>query len=70
MQDLTLVGLWLESLLASLEPQIKACLRARDNNLASWIDRKPGVNLLEDQSLEVLSEQSICWTETAGIVDR
>ncbi|MFM7659975.1 MAG: hypothetical protein ACKO6H_04515, partial [Betaproteobacteria bacterium] len=29
-QDLTLVGLWLESLLACLEPQIKACLRARD----------------------------------------
>ena len=69
MQDPILVGLWLESLLACLEPQIKACLRARDRNLADWIDRKPGVNLLEDQSLEVLSEQSIGWAETASIVD-
>ncbi|MEY3105406.1 MAG: hypothetical protein RJA72_1438, partial [Pseudomonadota bacterium] len=71
-QDLTLVGLWLESLLACLEPQIKACLRARDRNLANWIDRKPGVNLLEDQSLEVLSEQPICWDEIvcSSVTDR
>jgi hypothetical protein len=35
-------------------------LRARDQSLAAWVERKPGVNLLEDQSLEVLSELAIC----------
>jgi hypothetical protein len=59
-QDLAQVGLWLEALIACLEPEIKACLRARDQSLAAWVERKPGVNLLEDQSLEVLSELAIC----------
>ncbi|MBU6382142.1 MAG: hypothetical protein EB114_07495 [Betaproteobacteria bacterium] len=54
-QDLALIGLWLEALIASLENPIKDCLRARDQTLSDWIDRKPGVNVLEDQSLDVLS---------------
>ncbi|NBP34623.1 MAG: hypothetical protein EBV01_04375 [Betaproteobacteria bacterium] len=65
-QDLALVGLWLEALIACLEPQMKACLRARDQTLADWIERKPGVNLLEDQALEVLSELVICMDASAA----
>ena len=60
-QELAVVGLWLECVLAILAYDIKNCLRARDQCLSDWVDRKPGMNLLEDESLEVLSEQAIQW---------
>jgi len=39
----------------ALPPEAQDLLRARDQTLSDWIDRKPGVNVLEDQSLDVLS---------------
>jgi len=60
-QELEMVGLWLECMLTILAPEIRHCLRARDQCLSDWVDRKPGINLLEDKSLEVLSEQAIDW---------
>lgn len=61
--DAALLGAWIEALIHSLEPELRECLRARDRQLAREIDRKPGVNVLEDHSLEVLSRCKLRWSE-------
>ncbi|MFM7256551.1 MAG: DUF6969 family protein [Betaproteobacteria bacterium] len=62
-QESHLAGGWLAALIRSLEPELRACLHARDQRLAEAIDRKPGENVLEDRSLEVLSRCKLRWAE-------
>lgn len=54
---------WIGALIRSLEPELRACLRARDQRLALEIDRQPGINVLEEKSLEVLSFCRLRWAE-------
>jgi hypothetical protein len=61
--DPNLAGGWIANLIRSLEPELRACLRVRDRRLAEAIDRKPGENVLEDRSLEVLSRCKVRWAE-------
>jgi len=62
-EDAELLGGWVAALIPSLEPELRACLRARDQQLSEAIDLKPGVNVLEDRSLEILSRCKIQWSE-------
>jgi len=62
-RDTLLAGAWIAALIRSLEPEFRACLRARDQRLAEAVDRKPGENVLEDRSLEVLSRCQVRWAE-------
>jgi len=51
---------WLSSLIAlQLDTEIKDLLMARDLKLDQMIDESPGVNVLEDQTVEVLSIKDI-----------
>ncbi|UCH75118.1 MAG: hypothetical protein JSU82_04525 [Rhodospirillales bacterium] len=53
------VNLWLSNLLVLFRPQIRALIEGRDEAIAAWEAKNPGVNVYEDRDLEVTTELSI-----------
>lgn len=53
------VGEWITAMVALFRPTIEALVRARDARIAQMASRKPGANVHEDRSLEILSVANI-----------
>lgn len=53
------VNLWISAMLVLFRPQIEALIRQRDQVIAGWECRYPGVDVYEDRELELTSYTAI-----------
>jgi len=53
------VNLWISAMLVLFRPQIETLIRQRDQVIAGWECRYPGVDVYEDRELELTSYTSI-----------
>lgn len=63
------VNIWLTSLFRLYRPTFEALLHARDTTVAEWTPEKKGVQVLDDQDLEVTSFIDIAVDEHIAALD-